>query len=47
MGEETAERLIAFLSDLHLLRFAPELSATETLAADLVERSRRLASELH
>ena len=47
VGEETAERLIAFLSDLHLLHFAPELSATETLAADLVERSRRLASELH
>ena len=47
VGRETADRLVAFLGDLHLLRFAPELSATESLAADLAERSRQLARELH
>jgi len=38
-----AEELAAFLADIHQLRSAPELAATEALAGDLVERSRALA----
>lgn len=41
-----AEQLAAFLADVHQLRFAPELAATEALAGDLVERSRALARAL-
>ena len=47
VSAEITERLIGYLGDLHLLRFAPELAATETLAGDLVERSRQLARDLH
>jgi hypothetical protein len=35
------------VDDLHYLRFAPELSETRSLTAELVERSERLARELH
>ncbi len=41
-----AEELAAFLADVHQLRFAPELAATEALSGDLVERSRALARAL-
>lgn len=38
--------LRALVDDLHYLRFAPELSETRSLTAELVERSERLARHL-
>lgn len=43
---EACRGLAKLLEDLHYLRFAPELSATATLAGELAERSLRLADEL-
>jgi hypothetical protein len=39
--------LRVLVNDLHYLRVAPELSETRSLTAELVERSERLARELH
>jgi hypothetical protein len=43
---EACHELRSLLEDLHYLRFAPELSATGALAADLVRRSETVAREL-
>ena len=43
---EACRELRRLLEDLHYLRFAPELSATAALAADLVRRSERVARDL-
>ncbi|HEX6199602.1 MAG TPA: hypothetical protein VF150_05000 [Thermoanaerobaculia bacterium] len=43
---EACRELRRVLADLHYLRFAPELSATGPLAADLVRRSEAVAREL-
>lgn len=41
-----AEQLVSLADDLHYLRYAPELSSTDDLRLDLVERSRRLLKSL-
>lgn len=43
---EACRELRELLDDLHYLRFAPELSATASLAGELVRRSERLARNL-
>jgi len=43
---EACRELRRLLEDLHYLRFAPELSATAALAADLARRSERVARDL-
>ncbi len=42
----TAEDLGRLTQDLHYLRYAPELSSTDELRADLLDRSRRLLKAL-
>lgn len=42
VAPELADQLVALTEDLHYLRYAPELSSTDDLRLDLVERSRRL-----
>ncbi len=41
-----ADELVKLADDLHYLRYAPELSSTEGLLRELVERSRKLARNL-
>jgi hypothetical protein len=43
---DAAAQLVRLADDLHYLRYAPQLSSTETLQRDLVERSRRLLRAL-
>jgi hypothetical protein len=43
---EAARELVQLADDLHYLRYAPQLSATETLRREAVERSRRLLRRL-
>lgn len=43
---ETCRELRRVLEEIHYLRFAPELSATGSLTAELVRRSERLARDL-
>jgi hypothetical protein len=43
---EAAEELVHLADDLHYLRYAPQLSATETLMAEALSRSRRLLRRL-
>ena len=44
--EEAVEELARLVDDLHYLRYAPQLSATETLRGEVLARSRRLLSGL-
>ncbi len=44
--QQAAGELMALADDLHYLRYAPQLSSTDGLRRELVERSRRLARAL-
>jgi hypothetical protein len=44
--EDAVEELARLVDDLHYLRYAPQLSATETLRGEVLARSRRLLSRL-
>jgi hypothetical protein len=46
VASDTVGELAKLVDDLHYLRYAPELSAYESLRAELVERSLRLARSL-
>jgi len=41
-----ARELVRLADDLHYLRYAPQLSARETLCAEVIERSRRVLGRL-
>jgi hypothetical protein len=43
---EAARELVQLMDDLHYLRYAPQLSATETLRAEALDRCRRLLRRL-
>lgn len=43
---EATDDLVQLADDLHFLRYAPQLSATDELGSELVERSRKLLSRL-
>lgn len=42
----TADGLVQLADDLHYLRYAPKLSSTDEIRAELIERSRKLAKAL-
>ncbi len=42
----SAEELVGLADDLHYLRYAPQLSSTEELRRELLERSRKIARRL-
>ena len=44
--EDAVEQLARLVDDLHYLRYAPQLSATETLRGEVISQSRRLLSRL-
>lgn len=46
VNNEAAENLVQLADDLHYLRYAPKLSSTDELRAELVERSHKLLKVL-
>ena len=46
-SERAATELAKLAEDIHYLRYAPQLSSSEALQGELVQRSRRILKSLH